>query len=183
MERAHETEGAGPHDASPQGNWLLLGLGTNQAFEGLAGQALLEKALASLAASGIRLLGRSAPWASAAWPDPSQPAFVNMVALVDAGAASPRGLLEAVLAIEKSFGRVRGRRWAARTLDIDLLDFAGRIVKEEGLCLPHPRMAERNFVLAPLAQLAPWWHHPVLGKSAACLLRDAPSGALKQLRD
>lgn len=170
-------------EAPPPGPWMILGLGTNQGFSSLAGPALLEKALASLEAEGIRLLGHSSYWQSAAWPDPSQPAFVNAVALADAQGAAPRAVLATILAIEARFGRVRVDRWAARTLDIDIIDFYGQIAEEEGLSLPHPRMAQRNFVLAPLAQLAPWWQHPISRKSAKCLLRDAAPGALAQLRD
>ncbi len=177
-------QGVGSRAAAPPGNWVLIGLGSNLAHEGLAGPALLEQALVAIEARGFRLWACSSYWQSAAWPDASQPAFVNSCALVDAGQVPPRDVLAAMLAIEAHFGRIRGgERWAARSLDIDVLDYAGHIIEENGLTLPHPRMGERNFVLAPLAQLAPWWRHPVLGKSAADLLALAPPNALTQLRD
>ena len=80
--------------------------------------------------------------------------------------------------VETDFGRLRSAPNAPRTLDIDLLDYDG-LVMTDGVVLPHPRLAERSFVLAPLAEIAPDWRHPVTGLGAGELLaalpdRDAP---------
>ncbi len=79
--------------------------------------------------------------------------------------------------IEAAFGRRRGRRNAPRTLDLDLIAFDDVVqtpTAREGLVLPHPRLHERDFVLAPLCEIAPQWRHPALGESAQTLLGDLP---------
>jgi 2-amino-4-hydroxy-6-hydroxymethyldihydropteridine diphosphokinase len=110
-------------------------------------------------------LWRSAPVGYAAQPD-----FVNAVAELETGQA-PRALLEALLAIEKRFGRERGFANAPRTLDLDLLLYGDRVLSEQGLQVPHPRMHERAFVLAPLVEIAPEIEIPGKGAAAAMLAR------------
>lgn len=100
-----------------------------------------------------RLLRRSRLYRSAPWGETNQPAFVNAVAEL-ASALAPMALLAALLDIERAQGRRRdGARWGPRTLDLDLLLFGDRKSDEPGLTLPHPRIAERAFVLVPLAEL------------------------------
>ena len=101
---------------------------------------------------------------------PPQPAYLNACARLELREGDPRGLLDALLATEASFGRVRGERWGPRTLDLDLLLFDQAVVDEPGLTLPHPRMQERAFVLGPLADLDPGLRHPVSGRSVSELL-------------
>ncbi|HEU4665075.1 MAG TPA: 2-amino-4-hydroxy-6-hydroxymethyldihydropteridine diphosphokinase [Dokdonella sp.] len=110
-------------------------------------------ALATLAST--RLVARSSLYRSAPWGVADQPAFVNAVAELESRLA-PRDLLEALLELERSQGRVRdGMRWGPRTLDLDLLAFADARIDEPGLALPHPHLARRAFVLVPLAEIAP----------------------------
>ncbi len=99
---------------------------------------------------------------------PGQPAFLNAVALLQPLPAwsSPEALLEALLAIEREEGRVRRERWGPRTLDLDLLALDDVVAASPHLTLPHPRMMERAFVLAPLCELDPGWRHPVGGEGA-----------------
>jgi 2-amino-4-hydroxy-6-hydroxymethyldihydropteridine diphosphokinase len=132
---------------------------------------LLKAALSAIEAAGVKITARSSFWASPAFPpeNPPQPDFTNMVAAIAADGWTAEGLYRVLAGIELEFGRERRVRWAARTLDIDILDFGGE-VSEEGLSLPHPRLHERAFVLAPLAEIAPDWRHPVLKQSAAALL-------------
>ena len=85
---------------------------------------------------------------------------------------TPREVLEAVLAMEREMGRVRTVKYGPRTIDIDLLLWGEMAIDEPGLSLPHPRLQERLFVLAPLAEIAPALRHPVLGQVMAAL-RDA----------
>jgi 2-amino-4-hydroxy-6-hydroxymethyldihydropteridine diphosphokinase len=100
---------------------------------------------------------------------------VNAVAAVETSLA-PIALLDALLALEAGFGRRRSVPNAARTLDLDLLDYDGRRCNGERLVLPHPRLHERRFVLAPLAEIAPQWRHPRSAKTAAELLAALPPG-------
>jgi len=129
----------------------FVGLGANlgepQAQVRAAAVALAEIPRTRLMA--LSPLYRSAPLGVATQPD-----FVNAVAAIETGLA-PWALLEALLALEARFGRTRETPGEARTLDLDLLLYADRIVDEPGLIVPHPRMHQRAFVLAPLADLAP----------------------------
>jgi 2-amino-4-hydroxy-6-hydroxymethyldihydropteridine diphosphokinase len=114
-----------------------------------------------------RVLARSPLYRSVAvGPDghpAPQPDFCNAVALLETR-LSPRELLQALQALEAAHGRRRGERWAARSLDLDLLVHGDRVLDEPGLKLPHPRLAERNFVLHPLRAIAPELEIPGLGR-------------------
>jgi len=155
---------------------VVLALGGNLAGDYPSLEALLEAALSSFPRAGLRIVRRSGWWRSAAWPDPSQPAYLNAVAIVET-TLSPREVLAAIHALEAEFGRKRGLANAPRTLDIDLVAYGGRVIDAPGLTLPHPRAAERRFVMGPLAEIAPRWTHPTLGSSAAELAADATVGA------
>ena len=124
-------------------------------------------ALAALAADpAVEVCAVSSLWRSAPWGGVPQPEFLNGVALLETDHA-PRALLRELLAIETRAGRVRDGRWGPRTLDLDLLFHGDEKCSEEGLWIPHPRMEERSFVLAPLAEVAPTWRHPGSGRTTA----------------
>ncbi|MCC7123307.1 MAG: 2-amino-4-hydroxy-6-hydroxymethyldihydropteridine diphosphokinase [Acidobacteria bacterium] len=105
-------------------------------------------------------------------PD-EQGAFLNAVA-VGSTSLDPRALLDALLDIERAFGRTRPYRYAARTLDLDLILYGDVVRNEAGLDVPHPRFRERRFVLAPLAEVAGEWVDPVTGSTISALLRRLP---------
>lgn len=94
-----------------------------------------------------------------------QPDFINAVAMVET-ALTPRQLLEALLGIERRYGRKREFANAPRTLDLDVLLYNDTVVKEYGLTIPHPRMHERAFVMVPLAEIAPDALIPGVGRVA-----------------
>ncbi len=127
----------------------------------------LEAALEALQQSGVAILGRSRWFRSAPTPPSEQPWFVNAVASAETS-LSPADLLAKLHEIEAGFGRVRHRANEARVLDLDLLAYHDReSAPGESPILPHPRLAERAFVVLPLAEVAPDWRHPVSGLSAA----------------
>ena len=134
----------------------------------------LQRALLAFPDVGIEVVRRSRLWRSAAWPDPSDPPFLNAVAIVQTPLA-PRALLDALHRLEARFGRVHGEPNAPRTLDLDLIAY-GRRVRDTAPTLPHPRAAERRFVMGPLAELLPEWRHPVSGERAADLVRRTAIG-------
>ncbi len=154
---------------------VLIALGGNLKAGFASCELLLEAALDQFAAAGLLLLGRSSWWRSAAWPDPGEPDYLNGVVIVETTLA-PAAILAALHGIEERFGRVRSLPNAPRTLDLDLIAY-GRIVSLEiSPILPHPRAAERLFVMGPLAEIAPDWVHPVLGETAADLAAKATVG-------
>jgi len=129
-----------------------IGLGSN-----LSGPEIqLQRALLALERlPQSRLLRSSRFYRTPPWGEIAQPEFVNAVAEIETLLA-PRVLLDALLAIEHEFGRLRTeQRWGPRIIDLDLLSYADCVMVEPGLQLPHPRMQERAFVLLPLAELAP----------------------------
>jgi len=149
---------------------ILIGLGSNLDSERHGSPvATLTAALEALPAMRVSVAARSSWYRSEPVPPSGQPWYVNGVAAL-ATDLEPAALLEALLSVEAAFGRVRSVRNAARVLDLDLLDYNGRVLQSASLTLPHPRLHERRFVLAPLCELAPAWVHPTLGKTAAELL-------------
>jgi 2-amino-4-hydroxy-6-hydroxymethyldihydropteridine diphosphokinase len=120
-------------------------------------QATLNQAVAVFCdGHGVRLVARSSDYRTAPWGVTNQPPFVNLALVVDT-MLTPRALLDRALRVEAMFGRDRSReqRWGPRSLDIDIIAFDGVEIDEPGLTLPHPRLFERAFVLAPLAEIAP----------------------------
>lgn len=154
---------------------VIVALGGNQSWGGTSVQAVLDAALARFAAAGLQVVKPSGWWRSQAWPDPSQPPFLNGVALVRTASAPP-DVMSALLSLERDFGRERLEPNAARTLDLDLIAYGRRVGVWPGLVLPHPRAAERLFVMGPLAEIAPGWIHPALGRSALELAKLATVG-------
>jgi 2-amino-4-hydroxy-6-hydroxymethyldihydropteridine diphosphokinase len=104
----------------------------------------------------------------------AQPRFLN-AALAGETTLSARELLALLLAIEADCGRERPHPGAARTLDLDLILFGDAVIEEPGLQVPHPRFRQREFVLAPLSEIAPDWRDPVSGKTVAELLESLRS--------
>lgn len=154
---------------------VIVALGCNDKGVWSSCREALEAALARFRAEGIDVVARSSWWSSQAWPDPTDPPFLNGVVIVRTE-HDPHALMAALGRIEDAFGRQRTVRNAPRTLDLDLIAY-GRLTSDlDGLILPHPRAAERLFVMGPLAEIAPDWMHP-LGGDAASLAAHAAVGA------
>ncbi len=155
---------------------ILIGIGSNLAAPpAKSPQETAQAALSALTAPHLQPLACSSWYETEPVPASDQPWFVNAVVLV-ATELEPMALLNRMLDLESRFGRVRGERNAARTLDLDLLDYDGLLVETTRLTLPHPRLHERRFVLEPLCEVAPGWRHPLLQATAAELLDRLPPG-------
>ncbi|TBR39011.1 MULTISPECIES: 2-amino-4-hydroxy-6-hydroxymethyldihydropteridine diphosphokinase [Dyella] len=129
--------------------YIALGsnLGDSEAHLEQAADALNQ--LPDTRVTATSRLFRTPPWGPIA-----QPPFLNAVVAVETG-LSPHALLASMLGIERAAGRIRDQRWGPRTLDLDLLHMEGVSLHDEVLTLPHPRIAERAFVLLPLNDVAP----------------------------
>jgi len=162
-------------------NTAYLGLGSNLgnrlAFLRGGRDALVNR-------PDIELVGISGVYETAAvGGPPDNPLFLNAVMQIQTS-LDCRRLLETCLAVEDEFGRSRPVRWAPRTLDLDILFFNDQVLDEEDLTIPHPRLQERAFVLAPLLEVAAELRHPLLGQSITELAAACPDVAnLMPLRE
>ncbi len=116
---------------------------------------------------------QSAVYETAAWGKTDQQPFLNQALCIETELA-PTVLMKKILAIEHGMGRVRMEKNGPRTIDIDILFYNKSIIQEPDLIIPHPALSLRRFVLAPLAEIAGSFVHPVLQKSIALLLAECP---------
>ncbi len=164
---------------------ILIAAGSNLHFCGLDSQDIVLRAFQALGRVS-HLKSVSSLYETPAWPNPADPPFVNAAAEIKTD-MGPDALLAALHAIEAGFGRCRSERNAPRTLDLDLLAYHDLVRPEdgaraeEGPVLPHPRLESRAFVLAPLAEIAPHWRHPVTGETAAALLEAADTYGVRKI--
>ncbi len=163
----------------------------------------LGRAMSDLVANGLILHAQSSFFATPCFPAGAGPDYVNAAAVFDApDTMTPDHILALLHQIEAAHGRARAGRWAGRTLDIDLLAIGDTVLPDpqthaywqtlaladqarltpDQLILPHPRMADRAFVLVPLAQVAPDWYHPTLGKTVLQLRDALPAADLAAVR-
>ncbi len=164
---------------------ILIAMGSN--MEGPFGppEQALHTAVRGLEQDGIVIRAKASLYRSAPMGSQARNDFVNSVVRVRTH-LPPRALLWRLKAIERRAGRRRSVRWSARPLDLDILAFHN-IVYERGrestmarpgrmvpLILPHPGIAQRPFVLEPLREIAPFWHHPLTGLTPAQMVQALP---------
>lgn len=131
----------------------------------------LDKAVQHIVLECGPLIIASSIYETEAWGYKEQPAFLNQALLINSNLSAIQ-LMEQLLLIEKKLGRVRTNPLGPRTIDLDIIYFNEEVIKSENLTIPHPRLAERNFVLMPLTEIAPHFIHPLLHKTNTELMNE-----------
>lgn len=174
----------------------MIAMGANLPADGAAPAATLDAAMRHIAEISRASVALSPYYRTPAFPPGSGPDFINAAAAIRVS-GPPEALMARLHAIEAAFGRNRQVRWGPRTLDLDLIGFGDLVLPDAGtharwraldaaaqqvqtpdrLILPHPRMQDRAFVLVPLADVAPDWRHPVLGRTVREMVAALPEAA------
>lgn len=146
----------------------FLALGSNLGDR----KAYLQEALEGLqAAQGVELKGVSSFIETAPYGVTDQPGFLNGVCQIET-TLTAHELLDLCHRLEQAAHRERKVHWGPRTLDLDILFYDQAVIAEQDLNVPHPDLANRDFVLKPMAELAPWWLHPLTGRTMAQMAAD-----------
>lgn len=138
--------------------YLLLGSNLGNRKE------ILDKAIKLLSQRVGVVILQSKDYETSPWGVTDQPDFLNLVVSIQTR-LKPLQILEITQSIENQLGRIRKEKWGARLIDIDVLFYGNEIIDEPNLKIPHPLLQERDFTLSPLAEIAPDFVHPVLGKT------------------
>lgn len=133
----------------------------------------LQRAKQAIAQQAGQVTAASALYETEAWGIQDQAPFLNQ-ALEIRTELSADDLLQVLLSIEQDLGRVREVKYGPRIIDIDIIFYNHAIIRHPGLTVPHPHMQQRRFVLECLADIAPDFQHPVLGKTVRELLKECP---------
>lgn len=179
---------------------VLIALGSNVTSLSSSPEQLLIESMDEISKRIGKIFLRSKNYRTPCFPAGAGPDFANAVIRVKTD-LDIRGVLDALHAIEADFGRVRTVRWGQRTLDLDLLAADDVVSPDEmtvrgwidlpldrqmaetpdQLLLPHPRIQDRAFVLVPMADVAPDWKHPILGKTVVEMLKELPRDEIDQV--
>jgi 2-amino-4-hydroxy-6-hydroxymethyldihydropteridine diphosphokinase len=167
---------------------VIISLGSNVTGDSEFSSQAIHSACNQLKSFSIRILDSSRFYLTEPYGVTDQPAFTNSAILIQTS-LSPHNLLTLIKRIEAIAGRRPAKRWTARIIDLDIIDYKGlalNYVKDchtdftnyaSRLILPHPGIADRPFVLQPIMDIAPFWHHPVNGLTAAQMLKRLPRNA------
>lgn len=167
---------------------VIISLGSNVTGEGKLSSQAIHSACDQLKSFSIKILDTSRFYLTEPYGVTDQPAFTNSAILIRTS-LSPLNLLTVIKRIEAIAGRRKTKRWSARVIDLDIIDYNGvslNYVKDlrayypnnaPRLILPHPGIADRPFVLRPIMDIAPFWHHPVNRLTAAQMLKRLPMNA------
>ncbi len=189
-----------PHSTSNPREKALIALGSNLGSTHGSSEAILRRALAALGSSDVEIAAVSRFFRTPCFPPGAGPDFVNAAAMIVTH-FTPDVLLEELHRVEAELGRERFNRWEARVVDLDLLAMGEQILPDtatlthwidlplerqtkeapDQLILPHPRIQDRGFVLVPLADIAPEWRHPKLGRSVDEMLAELPKGEIDEI--
>lgn len=138
---------------------VFLGLGSN-----VGDRAANLKVAADLITKNVgKIAKKSHLYETQPWGNTDQESFLNQVIMINT-TLDPRDLLEKISKIERELGRERREKWGPRPLDIDILFYGKRVIRDKGLEIPHPELHKRAFVLVPLMEIAPELEHPILKK-------------------
>jgi 2-amino-4-hydroxy-6-hydroxymethyldihydropteridine diphosphokinase len=157
---------------------VYLSLGSNVGDR----KSNLAEALKALASVNVRVLRASSVWETEPRDEPSQPWFLNQVVEAETD-LFPRQLLRCLQRLERDLGRVPSKPKGPRSIDIDILLFGRAAVSAPELEIPHPRLAERRFVLEPLAELAPELRHPVTRRTVREMLAGVAGQVVREYRN
>jgi len=172
----------------------VIALGANLNLREHGPKVTLQRALDAILRQGVVIRSVSRFYETPCFPAGAGPDYVNAAALIQTE-KTPVELLHLLHEIEREFGRERVQRWGMRTLDLDLVSYGDLIRPDRAeydrwlamapeaqkqqapdqLILPHPRLQDRAFVLVPMADVAPDWRHPVLGRTVTEMLSDLPA--------
>lgn len=163
------------HKETPTNHHVYLGLGSNIPDRDAHLAAALEALAPIMTIERVSSVYDTAPMLIT-----DQPRFHNL-AIAATTRLSPQELLRALKATERALGRTAGVRYGPRVIDIDLLFYDQLVLQTDELTIPHPRLAERAFVLTPLAEIAPTLTHPTLGETVAKMLRRVAGSDVRRL--
>ena len=180
---------------------VLVALGSNESSTHGGPAETVGRALAELDGNGLEVVATSRLFETPCFPPGAGPDFVNAAVSLRTRLA-PRAVLARLHDIERAHGRDRAERWAQRTLDLDLIAYGELVLPDretlvhwinlplsvqkrrapDTLILPHPRLQDRAFVLIPLADVAPGWRHPILGKTIGQMADTLPESDKNDIR-
>ena len=143
---------------------IYLNIGSNLPLENGGRETNILKAISHLKKLNLNSIKISSFYETPSYPNNSDPKFINLCVKFESNLKAIE-LLNEIKKIEKKLGRIRIKKNEPRTCDIDIIDFNGKIIKNDELETPHPRLHLRNFVIYPLKEIEPNWFHPIFNKN------------------